>query len=164
MKINITDIENLETKSKSLKFEEIIPEFNEQEPVVADLFIEIIGNLIRVKGDISAKVNLVCDVCLKDFTKQMNLNFEEFFTKYNLNEDYGKEYEIKNDGFVEDLNGSNEIDITDLIYQTVILNIPNKLVCDINCNGEETLSKYLKTEILDPRLEVFKNIKIEKDK
>ena len=164
MKINITDIENLETKSKSLKFEEIIPEFNEQEPVVADLFIEIIGNLIRVKGDISAKVNLVCDVCLKDFTKQMNLNFEEFFTKYNLNEDYGKEYEIKNDGFVEDLNGSNEIDITDLIYQTVILNIPNKLVCDINCNGDDSLAKYLKTEIIDPRLQVFKDIKIEKDK
>ena len=164
MKINITDIENLETKSKSFKFEEIIEEFNEAEPVVANLLVEIIGNLIRVKGDIFAKVNLVCDVCLKDFTKEMSLNFEEFFTKYNLNEDYGKEYEIKNDGFVEDLNGSNEIDITDLVYQTVILNIPNKLVCGINCNGDETLSKYLKTEILDPRLEVFKNIKIEKDK
>ena len=164
MKINITDIENLETKSKSFKFEEIIDEFNDVEPVCADINVEIIGNLIRVKGQIKANVNLVCDVCLKDFTKQMDVKFEEFFTKYNLNEDYGKEYEIKNDGFVEDLNGSNEIDITDLIYQTVILNIPNKLVCDINCNGEETLSKYLKTEILDPRLEVFKNIKIEKDK
>ena len=164
MKINITDIENLETKSKSFKFEEIIDEFNSEQPVCADLFVEIIGKLIRVKGSISAKVNVVCDVCLKDFTKEINVKFEEFFTKYKMNEDYGKEYEIKNDGFVEDLNGSNEIDITDLVYQTVILNIPNKLVCGINCNGEETLSKYLKTEILDPRLEVFKNIKIEKDK
>lgn len=164
MKINITDIENLETKSKSFKFEEIIDEFNDVEPVRADVNVEIIGNLIRVKGQIVAKVNLVCDVCLNDFTKDMDVKFEEFFTKYNLNEEYGKEYEIKNDGFVEDLNGSNEIDITDLIYQTVILNIPNKLVCGINCNGEETLSKYLKTEILDPRLKVFENIKIEKDK
>ena len=125
MKINITEIENLETKSKSFKFEEIIDEFNDVEPVCADINVEIIGNLIRVKGQIKANVNLVCDVCLKDFTKQMNVKFEEFFTKYNLNEDYGKEYEIKNDGFVEDLNGSNEIDITDLVYQTVILNIPN---------------------------------------
>lgn len=164
MKINITDIENLETKSKSFKFEEIIDEFNDVEPVRADINVEIIGNLIRVKGQIVAKVNLVCDVCLNDFTKDIDVKFEEFFTKYNLNEEYGKEYEIKNDGFVEDLNGSNEIDITDLIYQTVILNIPNKLVCGINCNGEETLSKYLKTEILDPRLKVFENIKIEKDK
>ena len=164
MKINITEIENLETKSKSFKFEEIIDEFNDVDPVCADINVEIIGNLIIVKGEINANVNLVCDVCLKDFTKQMNVKFEEFFTKYNLNEDYGKEYEIKNDGFVEDLNGSNEIDITDLVYQTVILNIPNKLVCDINCNGDDSLSKYLKTEIIDPRLEVFKNIKIEKDK
>ena len=164
MKINITDIENLETKSKSFKFEEIIDEFNSEQPVCADLFVEIIGKLIRVKGSISAKVNVVCDVCLKDFTKEINVKFEEFFTKYKMNEDYGKEYEIKNDGFVEDLNGSNEIDITDLVYQTVILNIPNKLVCDINCNGDDSLSKYLKTEIIDPRLEVFKNIKIEKDK
>ena len=52
----------------------------------------------------------------------------------------------------------NEIDIYDLLYQSVILNIPNKKVCGINCSGD----RFLKEESLsDPRLNVFKNIQIE---
>ena len=66
--------------------------------------------------------------------------------------------EIKEGQFVTDLNGADKIDIYDLLYQSVILNIPNKKVCGINCNED----KFMKEEDLsDPRLEVFKNIKIE---
>ena len=49
------------------------------------------------------------------------------------------------------------------MYQSVILNIPNKLVCDINCKGSEKLNEYIKTDFTDPRLEIFKTIKIEKE-
>ena len=61
------------------------------------------------------------------------------------------------------LNGKDEINISDFVYQSVILHIPNKLVCDINCNGSEIVNKYIKTDFTDPRLEVFKNIKLEKE-
>ena len=50
-----------------------------------------------------------------------------------------------------------EIDIYDLLYQSVILNLPNKKVCGINCKGKEFLSEE---NMIDPRLEVFKNIQI----
>ena len=106
---------------------------------------------------------LTCDLCLKEFEKELKIKVEEFFTKYSLNESYDNEFELKQDGFIEDLDGKNEIDITDFVYQSVILNIPNKLVCDINCKGDENLNKYIKTDFTDPRLELFKNIKIEKD-
>ena len=163
MKINITDIENNEKRFISVDFSEIYEEFNKNEPVVASLKAEMIGNLIKVSGTIKANLILTCDMCLKEFEQKFEINVEEFFTKYSLSENYENEFELKQDGFVEDLNGSNEIDITDFVYQSVILNIPNKLVCDINCNGDENINKYIKTEISDPRLEIFKNIKIEKD-
>ena len=80
-----------------------------------------------------------------------------------MNDSYGVEFELKENSFIEDLNGSDEIDITDFVYQSVILHIPNKCVCDINCKGNEKVNQYLKTETIDPRLEIFKTIKIEKE-
>ena len=78
-------------------------------------------------------------------------------------EEYKDETEIKDNFFAIDLNGAGEIDLTDLMYQSLILSVPNKLVCDINCMGDEEINKYIKTEIQDPRLEVFKTIKTEKE-
>ena len=76
-------------------------------------------------------------------------------------EEYSQETEIKDGQFVTDLEGSNEIDIYDLLYQSVILNIPNKKVCGINCNEGifQTDEEFVEE---DPRMEVFKNIKLEK--
>lgn len=163
MKINISEIENSELKNKDIEFSQIYEEFNKEVPVKAKLNIGISGNIVKVQGEIIALVNHICDVCLKEFSREYKINVEEFFTKGKLNENDENDFEIRNDGFIEDLNNSDVIDLSDLIYQCVILNLPNKLVCDINCNGDENLSKYLKNEFSDPRLEVFKNIKIEKD-
>lgn len=163
MNINITDIENTKNKSIEVKFSEIIREFNESSPVNADLAVCVLGNYVKVTGEIHADVILTCDVCLKEFSRKFDIKVEEFFTKTKLNEEDFQEFEIKNDGFIEDLNGKDEIDLTDLIYQCISLHIPNKIVCDINCNGEENLEKYLKKDFTDPRLEIFKKIRIEKD-
>lgn len=163
MKIKISEIENKEEKKELLNFCEIIEEFNNEVPVRADLRVDIIGSIVRITGKIHAEINLVCDLCLKDFTKVLDIDVDEAYNRYSLNDNYSQEFEVKADNFTEDLNGSDEIDITDFVYQCVILHIPNKLVCDINCKGDENITKYIKTEISDPRLEIFKNIKIEKD-
>ena len=163
MKIKITDIENLENKSQEIDFSELYEEFNDEIPVKAKLIVNILGSLIKIKGEINAQLKLTCDLCLKEFTKEFKIQVEEFFTKYSLNDSYGEEFELKENSFVEDLNGSDEIDITDFVYQSVILHIPNKCVCDINCKGNEKVNQYLKTETIDPRLEIFKTIKIEKE-
>ena len=163
MKIYISEIENIENKSKDINFSEIIEEFNKNKPITAKLKAELLGDIVKISGEIYADVNLICDKCLKEFTKEINFKVDEIFNRYSLEDSYSQEFELKADDFSEDLNGSDEIDITDFIYQSVILHIPNKLVCDINCKGDEIINKYIKTEISDPRLEIFKNIKIEKD-
>ena len=164
MKISISDIENNHNKVADINFSEIIEEFNDELPVNATLKVEIISDYVKIKGNIKATLKLICDVCLKEFEEKFDINVEEFFTKTKLNEDEANEFEIKNDGFIEDLNGEDEIDLTDFIYQCVTIHIPNKIVCDINCNGDENLEKYLKENSIDPRLEIFKQIKIkEKD-
>ena len=157
-KISIDELENTAEKTLYYSFDEEIKEVNSQGPIKADLTITSLGEFIEIKGKVSGIVKLECDLCLKEFDYKLDFDIDELYAKHALMDDYGQEIEIKDGQFVTDLDGSDEIDIYDLLYQSVILNIPNKKVCGINCNGD----KFLKEENLsDPRLEVFKNIKIE---
>lgn len=164
MKVNISEIENKEDNSEKIEFREIIEEFNKSAPIEASLEIKVLDKeFVTITGTISAQLNLVCDSCLKEFTQKFLFDINETYARYSLYDEYKEEVELKEGSFVEDLNGNDEIDITDLVYQSVILNLPNKLVCDINCIGEEKLNKHIKNNISDPRLDIFKSIKIEKD-
>ena len=158
-KISIEELENSPSKTLEFNFDEKIDGLNCVEPISAKLEIRSLGEFIEILGNVKGNVKLECDLCLKEFEYNFDFDVDEMFAKNTLQDDYGTEYELKDGQFVTDLNGAKEIDIYDLLYQSVILNLPNKKVCGINCNGDD----FLKEEDLsDPRLDVFKNIKIEK--
>ncbi len=83
------------------------------------------------------------------------------YAKQSLFEDPKQETELKEGQFITDLNGEKEIDVYDLLYQSVILALPNKKVCGINCNEGMFVSDE-NMKIHDERMDVFKNIKIER--
>ena len=128
-------------------------------------YVHLIGDICPLThlklNQLGRIVKLECDLCLKEFEQKLDFDIDELYSKRRLINDSelsGQEIEIKDGQFVIDLDGADEIDIYDLLYQSVILNLPNKKVCGINCKGGE----FLKEENLsDPRLDVFKNIKIE---
>ena len=157
-KISIEELENTPSKSLDFHFEDKIEGLNCVTPVISDLEIKSLGEFIEVSGNVKGCLKLECDLCLNEFDYNFDFDIDEMFAKKALLDDYGQELELKEGQFVTDLDGADEIDIYDLLYQSVILNLPNKKVCGINCNGD----KFLKEENLsDPRLDVFKNIKIE---
>lgn len=160
-KILISDIENAEDKVLNVDFEDVIEDIPSSKPVEAHLTIKSMGDFIEVSGVLKATLTLECDLCLKEFEYELNEEINETFAKNTLLEDYGQETELKEGQFITDLDGSDEIDIYDLLYQYVILNIPNKKVCGINCNkGVFVTDEEFVEE--DPRMEVFKNIKLDK--
>lgn len=160
MKISIEELENTSSKSLQIHFNEKIEGLNCVTPIVSDLTILSLGEFIEVKGNVKGTLMLECDLCLKEFEYKLDFDIDEMFAKNALLDDYGQETELKDGQFVTDLEGADEIDIYDLLYQSVILNLPNKKFCGINCNGD----KFLKEENLsDPRLDVFKNIQIERE-
>ena len=160
--LSIEDLEGAKNKILHCKVEENIDGINAVTPISADLTFSSLGDFIEVKGNVKGIVKLECDLCLKEFEYKLDFDIDELYAKQALIEGFdesGQEFEIKDGQFVTDLNGQDEIDIYDLLYQSVILNLPNKKVCGINCNGED---KFLKEEQMsDPRMDVFKNIKIE---
>jgi len=156
--IPIDEIENSKDKILEYHFSDRIKEINSDGPLDADLTLQSLGEFIEVRGNVTGTLNLECDVCLNEFKYKLDFDIDEMYAKNALSEDYGQETELKDGQFVTDLNGADQIDIYDLLYQSVILNLPNKKVCGINCNGKEFLKEE---DLTDPRLDVFKNIKLE---
>ena len=156
----LEDLENAENKTLYMTFNEKIEGIDCVTPIHADLCAKSLGEYIHITGNVKGTVNLECDLCLEKYEYELNFNIDELFSKYSLVTDYDNsntEYEIKDGQFITDLNGEKEIDIYDLLYQSVILNFPNKKVCGINCKGKEYLSSE---DNYDPRLDVFKNLQI----
>ena len=164
MKVTIEELEQSDSGVLEFNFEDSPEGIDLAEPAHAEFTVSRIGGgFISVVGHVSAKLNAVCDNCLKNFIYDIDTDVNETYAENTLYEENKGETEIKDNFFAIDLNGADEIDLTDLMYQSLILAIPNKLVCDINCMGSEEIKKYLKKEIQDPRLEVFKTIKTEKE-
>ncbi|MBR6098978.1 DUF177 domain-containing protein [bacterium] len=156
--VTIDEIENSDNKTVFYEFKDNIDGIKSVTPIVADLEIKSLGEFIEIKGNVKGILKLECDVCLKNFDYNMDFDIDEMFAKYALQDEYGKETELKDGQFITDLNGAGEIDIYDLLYQSVILNLPNKKVCGINCIGENFSEEE---KISDPRMDVFKNIQIQ---
>ncbi len=156
--ISVDTIENADNKTLTVDFEEIIDGLECVEPVKAHLTVQSLGEFIEIKGNVKTIVKLQCDRCLENFDYKMDFDIDEMFAKNALLEDYGQEYELKDGQFVTDLNGQDSIDIYDLLYQSVIINLPNQKVCGINCKGKDFPTEE---NMSDPRLDVFKNIQIE---
>ena len=158
-KISIDDIEQEQDKTLHFDFDDELPEIKSK--IKASLDLTSLGEFIEVKGHVSGLIKLTCDLCLEQYDYNLDFSVDELFAKNSLYEEYGQETEIKDGQFVTDLNGAKEIDIYDLMYQSVILQLPNKKVCGINCKG----GNFTKDDgefVPDERMAVFKTIKIEK--
>lgn len=163
--INIQDIENTPKKTLQINFEEYLSEVKTDKPIKAVLTITDLGEFIEVTGNIKGIALLECDLCLKEFKYKIDIEIDELFAKNTLQDEYSSETELKGGQFVTDLNGSDNLDIYDLLYQSVILDFPNKKVCGINCKGGDI---FIRDENLQPqtdeRMAVFKEIKVKRKK
>ena len=157
-KVSIEEIED--EGVLEFDFDEDIKEL-ENCHVSAELEFRSMGDFIEARGNAQGKITLECDRCLNKYEYDLDFDINETFAKKSLLDEYGSEVELSNGQFVTDLEGAEEIDVYDLLYQSVILALPNKKVCGINCNeglfvSEDDIKPH------DSRMDVFKNIQIKK--
>jgi len=158
-KILIEDIESEPNKILHYSFDDCIEELNCK--ISAELDLQALGDFIEVKGHAVGKINLTCDRCLSEYEYNLDIDIDETYAKTSLKDEYGQELELKNGQFVTDLDGEDEIDIYNLLYQSVILALPNKKVCGINCSEGMFVSDE-SMQVHDDRMDIFKTIKIER--
>ena len=158
-KILIEDIEKEANGILYYEFNEFMEEFGCD--ISADLELKSLGQFIEISGNAQGKIKLTCDRCLNEYEYDLDIEIEETFAKHSLQDEYSQEFELQRGQFITDLNGEKEIDIYDLLYQSVILALPNKKVCGISCNEEMFVSEENYHEH-DSRMDIFKNIQIER--
>ena len=159
MIINIEDLENSKDGEVIVDFEKENEEIGTDNLLRAKFNIKKISSSVIIKGKITGWVEKICDRCLKNFKYKVDINVNETLSLKPLFDYSDKEIRLTEGLFEEELLDTNEIDLDNFIYQTVTLNFPNKIVCDINCNGDVELQKYQKDFVQDPRLEIFNKLK-----
>ena len=160
-KVKIEDIENAKGKNLQVNFKDFIDGVQSDGAIKATLDLTSLGEFIEVTGQVEGTVILECDLCLEEFKYELDFKVDELYAKNTLLDEYAQETELKEGQFVTDLRGSQDIDICDLLYQSVILDFPNKKVCGINCKGDKFLSEgdFSQSEV-DPRLAIFRDIEL----
>lgn len=116
------------------------------EPIQLNFQITNSGDEYLVTGQILAKGLVECSRCLKRYVYPMKIEFNELIAKD----------EIANDNF---------LDLSELIYEHLILELPIKTVCDENCPGLcSTCGQNLNQKecgcdrsVIDPRLMKLKD-------
>lgn len=116
--------------------------------------LKFIGDGYFAKGDIRVNKKFICDRCLRDVEMVANIAFEEKFANY----------ETEDAAFFS----GDEIDLTDAVRDTVLLNEPIGHLCKEDCKGLcKICGKDLNEgdcgcdrRIPDPRLSVLDNLKI----
>ncbi len=142
MLLNITELEP--NKTTQIEIDEDFDELNAHAKGM--LNVKSSGDFIFIKGKLDVNIELECSRCLKKFEDVLNVNIDEKYFKGSFAPVTSKEHHMKGSDFVEELNGDDEIDLSDLIYQSIILNVPSQILCDENCNGSEELKKYIKAD------------------
>lgn len=165
MKINILQIKKaigiqemfeFVTSAKDLDLEGTGPWIGSEIKVEGELTNN--GRVLKSKGVIHATAKYQCSSCLEDFSTNMDIPFSE-----NYQEDSNDD--IENEADLAYYNG-DEIDIADLVRESMILAEPLKIVCSESCRGlcphcgiNLNIAECSCTDnVIDPRLAVLQQL------
>jgi uncharacterized protein len=159
------NVNQLKMKMKNrFEFSEVLDDIQiegvEVSKVLVDYLIEIVQDEVLVRGGFTAFVTTGCVRCLKDIKLEVS---GEFFGDYKETKDYneyleslGKEQHVTDDMVEEIIDG--EIDITSLVRDYIVLEMPQFPACEPECEGLEELKKY-RNDGIDSRWQQLLDLK-----
>ena len=154
-------------KNKTLLF--VIDEFVELPPDLCKLTDNVRGEIelrrqnkiLIVTGNLCADLLLTCDRCLEEYKYKASFDIDEALEIIN-NQELPTSLELDYDKCYETVSEDQKIDITDLIRQYIILDLPLKKICKETCEGLQC--EYTKKDKdsdfdLDPRWKSLIDVK-----
>lgn len=163
MLIKISDI-----PEEGLRQELKLPvKLNEHSDIArVSLRISRIGTIIFAEGSVKISATLTCSRCLKDFSYPLDLTIDEEYTPAGASfED--KEHELTEKELNLDFFSDDEINVSQLVTEQVLLAVPMKPLCGSECPGlcpacGKDLSEgscNCKKDEVDPRLSPLERLK-----
>jgi len=161
--VNVFQVRRAEGGSKTFKFhEESFPPLqlgNESYRFLAPLEVELktenVGKSLLVNGKISSVIAVICSRCLKEFSYNLEIAFEDEWVPAEFAS------EAEDDGIL--VFEKDEFPIDDRIVEHMLLQLPFKFLCSEDCRGlclkcgadRNVNPCACSTEDIDPRLEIL---------
>ncbi|MDQ4122593.1 MAG: DUF177 domain-containing protein [Acidobacteriota bacterium] len=124
-----------------------------------------------VAGKISGKLEIACDRCLKPLESDVVIEFEDdFVTLTDYEKSTAENHEIAGADLDVSIYDGERIDISELVREQILLNLPARQLCDENCTGlcetcgadKNTENCSCESETIDPRWNALKQLKNQK--
>ena len=162
MKVNVSDLVVNKSLHKKIDLRECLEnidfggnEFKFIEPVIIQGEMTVENQVFKLEGNIQIKVELNCDRCTKSFEQEMDILLDESFSNQ---EDSSEDICFFS---------GKEIELTNIIRDNIISNIPMKMLCSDDCEGlcdvcgcnKKRQKCSCKHEEYDPRLEALLKLK-----
>jgi len=133
-------------------------------PFQAELLIQAQSSGYLIRGRMRGSVALPCDRCAEPFRFDLDTRFELFEEPHNKGES-----DLEGGDLLRRTDNGLELDLGDLLWEQFLLALPAKPLCGPECAGicpycgqnlNQSVCECDKAR-QDPRLEVFRNLKID---
>jgi uncharacterized protein len=119
-----------------------------------------------VEGVINAEIELECTRCLEKIDKNFEIPFQAAFVAPE-NYTQAKEAELQAGDLDVSVLEGNEIDLTELVREQILLNLPEQVFCREDCKGlcekcganRNLINCNCLEQEIDPRWAALKNLK-----
>jgi uncharacterized protein len=104
-------------------------------PVHSELQLSLLGEQVHVEGLLGAELELTCSRCLKSFESSIEKKFELDYRPDPMLGEKGDEFSLTYSDLDIGFYRDQQVDVTALISEQVVLEIPMKPVCQEECKG-----------------------------
>lgn len=123
------------------------------------------GSRVHLRGTVTGDVDLQCTRCAEPLRHHLDVSFDDVFVPASDAADAG-EHELEGAELDEQIIEQDEIDLTDVIREQVLLNLPEQVFCKEDCKGlcPQCGTDLNKTDCdcgeneIDPRWAALKNL------
>lgn len=140
----IVDLRTISSESRRLEFILIEDWWHSEDkndqvvgletPVRVKIEIYRAGDKLVLRGDLSGRLKLRCDRCLKSFGDDLRTGFEVFLSLPS-EKDVKSEIELLEDDMEVEFITGEEIHLDEIIREQIYLSLPLKSLCNETCLG-----------------------------
>jgi len=130
-------------RSETIEFKEILPKLPTLTPVQGILKVTHQGNYLEVSAHAEAIVTLMCHRCLQQFNHRLSMSASEMLwltEKAEQVEELPLDRDLSMDDLIETLPPNGYFEPSAWLYEQLCLEIPQRQICDQDCEGIEVKS------------------------
>lgn len=144
--IYIPQLAQAHERTQTIEFKENLKGIETLTPVQGSLKVTHQGTYLEVSAQADAIVTLVCHRCLQQFNHRLLVSASEIIWLADSSDESGIlpfDQDLSVDDLVESLPPDGDFEPTAWLYEQLCLAIPQKQLCDQQCNGIEVADAVL---------------------